>query len=222
VPRARRAQPRLRRSAEEARELILDGAEKQLAAVGPAGIRLQELATEVGISHPTILHHFGNREALVEAVVNRALEALQRDVLAALASEQFEEVEATELVSTVMRTLADRGHARLLAWLALEGRSPQDENQMLRQLARMVHARRLVETDPEANEEDTLFVVVLMSLALLAEGVLGPNTWKSAGLDDDPRAPERFHAWLVELLARHLHGPSVAAPPTRRGRTRNR
>jgi len=37
---------------------------------------LQEIAADVGVSHSTILHHFGSREALVEAVVTRALDGL--------------------------------------------------------------------------------------------------------------------------------------------------
>ena len=63
--------PRTRRTADEARRLILDAAERQLAEVGPAGLRLQEVAKEVGVSHPTVLHHFGSREELVEYCLRR-------------------------------------------------------------------------------------------------------------------------------------------------------
>ncbi|MBV1885644.1 MAG: TetR family transcriptional regulator, partial [Parvibaculaceae bacterium] len=49
---------RIRRTAEEARRLILDAAEKRLAEQGPEGIRLQDIAKDIGVSHPAILHHF--------------------------------------------------------------------------------------------------------------------------------------------------------------------
>ena len=49
---------RVRRTAEAARAAILEAAEKRLAEAGPAGIRLQGVAADVGVSHPTVLHHF--------------------------------------------------------------------------------------------------------------------------------------------------------------------
>ncbi len=200
----RRRKKRVRRSAEQARELILDAAEKRLAVGGPAGIRLQEVAADAGISHPTILHHFGSREGLVEAVCQRALDTMQRDAAAAFVAEQFEEADAKLLLRKILALLADKGHARLLAWLALEGRTQEDPAYILRELAQLMHARRLAETGRDAPQEDTLFVIVLASLALLGEGILGTATWNSAGLAEDPRAPDRFHAWLVDLLGAHL------------------
>src|SRR5947199_358921 len=75
MPRARRPPPpppRQRRTADEARAEILDAAERILVETGPGAIRLQQVAELVGVSHPTVLHHFGTREALVAAVVERA------------------------------------------------------------------------------------------------------------------------------------------------------
>src|SRR5688572_13499763 len=111
---------RVRRSAVVAHEQILDAADKRLAAHGPQGIRLQEIAADVGVSHPTILHHFGSREALVEAVVDRALASVQRDVVAAFTREPLDPTKSSDLIRRIMTTLGDRGHARLMAWLALE------------------------------------------------------------------------------------------------------
>src|SRR5471032_826992 len=52
-----------------------------MAADGPAGIRLQDVARAAGVSHPTILHHFGSREGLVRALNLRTLEDLTRTVV---------------------------------------------------------------------------------------------------------------------------------------------
>ena len=43
---ARPASKRVRRTAEEARRLILDAAEERLARQGPEGLRLQEIASD--------------------------------------------------------------------------------------------------------------------------------------------------------------------------------
>ena len=76
---------RVRRRPEDARALILDAAEKSMAAHGPAGIRLQDVAKAAGVSHPTILHHFGSREGLVRALNLRTLEDLTRTVVERMA-----------------------------------------------------------------------------------------------------------------------------------------
>src|SRR6187455_592631 len=77
----KRAAPRRRRTAEQARDEILDAAEKRLRERGPDAIRLQEIAGDVGISHPAVLHHFGSREGLVAAVTERVMGKLERELL---------------------------------------------------------------------------------------------------------------------------------------------
>src|SRR5271156_2940442 len=64
--------------------MILDAAETRMTVDGPAGLRLQEVARAAGVSHPTILHHFGSREGLVRALNQRSLESLRNSVLARL------------------------------------------------------------------------------------------------------------------------------------------
>src|ERR1700761_1952547 len=77
---------RIRRSPEEARARILDAAEGIMAkGGGPASLRLQDVARLAGISHPTILHHFGSREGLVRALNLRALERLSGSAVPELA-----------------------------------------------------------------------------------------------------------------------------------------
>ncbi len=198
--------PRPRRTAEEAQNVILDAAEKRLRTLGPAGIRLQDVAEDVGLSHPTILHHFGSREALVVAVVQRALGVLQADILRAWEKEPFGPPDAAALLRRVEATLGDEGHARLVVWLALEGRSAPDPAQIVGALAGVMHDRRLRETGGDAPREDTTFLVMLVTLALIAEAIVGVGVRESAGLGDDPTAKKRFHDWLAALITRHMHG----------------
>jgi len=209
APRRKRAvkaaTPRPRRTAEEAQRLILDAAEKRMRTLGPAGIRLQDVADDVGVSHPTILHHFGSREALVVAVVQRALAVLQVDILHAWEKEPFGPPDAAALLRRVEATLGDEGHARLVVWLALEGRTAPDPAQIVGVLAGVMHDRRLRESGKDAPREDTTFLVMLVTLALIAEAIVGPAVRESAGLGDDKKAKKRFHEWLAELITRHMH-----------------
>jgi AcrR family transcriptional regulator len=202
----KKAPPRRRRSAEEARSSILDAAEKRLVASGPAGIRLQEVAADVGVSHPPVLHHFGNREALVEAVVARALESLKVDLLEAM--RRFEGPPLVgPLLDRVFDTLAQRGHARALLWLALSGHEPMIDQLHVQVVSEATHAIRLVKRKekgkPPPDFEDTFFTVLLPALALLAMSVIAPPELRDAK-DEVPFGAGRFRAWLANLVHKHL------------------
>ena len=67
---------RVRRTPDEARRLILDTAQAAIARTGPEGLRLHDIAAAAGVSHPLILHHFGNRAGLVRALTRVAVAEL--------------------------------------------------------------------------------------------------------------------------------------------------
>lgn len=203
----RRTHRRQRRTAEEARAAILDVAERQLVAVGPAALRLQQVAAEVGVSHSTVLHHFGSREALLSALVTRAIARLHADLVEAISRAPQGKDQVAALLDRVSAALDEGGHGRALAWLALSGLAP-DPGLSLREVAHAAHAlrhhRRGARTPPF---EDTLFSVFLAAFALFAQSVAGPNLARSAGFSDDTRSAERFRGWLAQLLVEHLqHG----------------
>jgi AcrR family transcriptional regulator len=197
---------RKRRTADEARSSILDAAEKRLVLSGPAGIRLQEVAADVGVSHPTVLHHFGSREGLVEAVVARALDSLSSGLLGAVrAAPEGGTQEVEVLLDAVFQTLVTGGHARAFLWLALSGYAPPIEELRIRAVAEAVHEVR-VERRKKLKKsrpvfEDTYFTVMLPALALLAMSVVEPGDGANAG---GPGSPTRFRAWLAGLIHGHL------------------
>lgn len=207
--------PRRRRSAEDARRAILEVAQKRLVEGGPEALRLQDIAAELGLSHPAILHHFKSREGLLQALARHGLEALQEDLLPALERPPEEVGGAEGILERAFATLGDRGHARLLAWLALSGRGGADEGEeperLLRSLADAVHARRCAFARESGREEpareDTDFSVILVAVALLGDAVLGDGVRRSAGLPDDASTRRRFRSFLGSLVARHLSGP---------------
>jgi AcrR family transcriptional regulator len=194
------APSRIRRSAQDARNRILDAAEAQLHQSGPAGLRLQAIGAELGISHSTILHHFGSRDALVDAVVERGLRALETDLLQAMGAEPGDR---TDVLSRVFEVLDGGGHARLLAWLMLS--APKGEaigsEQGLKRIAEAVHAAR-VANGHDADVADTENVVLLAALALFADAIAGPSMRRSLGVGPDGSP---FRAWFSEVLAARLY-----------------
>jgi AcrR family transcriptional regulator len=205
---ARRARTRVRRTAEEARTAILDAAERRLVTSGPAGIRLQEVADDVGVSHPTVLHHFGSRDELVREVCERRYAAIRADLVAAMASSAGGVEHLSDMIEAVAAAVRAHGHARAVFWLALEGQLRDDRPRLLDLGVAAHELRTRKRRGRTAPVEDTLHVLALSTLALLAEAVVGPNILADLGLGGTPQAGARFRAWLARLLADHLEfGP---------------
>jgi AcrR family transcriptional regulator len=202
--------PRRRLDAEAARELILDATEKRLAVVGPSGIRLQEVAKDAGVSHPTVLHHFGSREHLVKAVVTRCVHAIHTSLVEAIQRSSGDEEQLEAIIENVATAL--ESHGRVILWLALEGYDIDGAEVRLSDVVDATHALRLTdEKHPrkrteKPTREDTARTVVLAALTLVSSSVLAPTLLRNAGLSGDARGVAQFRRWLARLLIAHLDG----------------
>ncbi|MET0387525.1 MAG: TetR/AcrR family transcriptional regulator [Polyangiales bacterium] len=192
---------RTRRSATEARQRILEAAQQQLMQVGPEALRLTDLARELQVSHPAILHHFGSREGLVAAVVRHSLQGLSDQLIAALRGGTG--TDRLELVEMVADVCGDGGLARLLAWLLLSGRDSKAMESRtelpLKQLADTAHMLRSRLGHP-ASYDDTLFEVQLLSIVLLGEAIFGAAVWGASGALEGREAAREFRRRLTRLL----------------------
>ena len=209
MPRVAKTKPRRRRDAASSIEAILDAAEKRLVVTGPSGIRLQEVAADAGVSHPTILHHFGSREGLVKAVCTRSLHANHVGLVEAIAASTGEDDQLAKMLEGVFEALTKTGHARVMMWLALEGQRLEGADVRLDAVVDATHElrkKRLREKGLRKMpaREDTAHAVVLAALALVGSAVIGPPIFENAGLGSDAASGARFRAWLAQMLSRQL------------------
>jgi AcrR family transcriptional regulator len=198
---------RKRLTADQARARILAAAERKLAEVGPEGLRLTELASELEVSHPAILHHFGSREELVAEVVARATVRLNERLAEAIATRKAGSYEA--IFDMIAEFYGTEGHARLIAWLVLSGRGlkARVRHPMGRPLERVIevaHAQRL-QAHPGRTIEfaDSKFRSQLAALALLGEAIFGDLIRYASG-DESVSGAEisrDFRKRLARLLA---------------------
>jgi AcrR family transcriptional regulator len=190
------ASTRRRLPADEARRRILEAAERELARVGPTGLKLTELAAELGISHPAILHHFGSREGLVSAVVRKAVLSLNEQLVNLL---RHSGGDGRAILDRVVDFYSGRGHARLLAWLALadENRDEADA-QPLRMLAEELLKLR---GSPPEELDELLFRIQVGAFALFGEALLGRAVRRDSGQPDTQEVSERFRRKLLAMLA---------------------
>jgi AcrR family transcriptional regulator len=193
-------------SAEQARDAILLATEKRLLEVGPQGLRLQDIARAVGLSHPTVLHHFGSREELVDAVARRAVTNLQRELLACFTDLDADGARARQLPARILERIDEvlrvRGHARLLAWLVLSGLQTP-EHSLLRNMAVALHGAWKMWGKSRALEE-AQFAVMLTAAATFGLALLDRELSQMVGLGGDDATRARFRAWFSGVMVEQL------------------
>ena len=115
---------RRRLDAAGAREAILAAAESLLINEGPDGLRLTEVATRAGVSHPNVLYHFGSVAELQSQLAQRVAVRLADEVARVFQSDGGLPITVDNVVSSVFEVFDERGYARLLAWLVLAQITP--------------------------------------------------------------------------------------------------
>jgi AcrR family transcriptional regulator len=200
-----RAITRRRRNAAETKGAILEAAERRLLNAGPDAIRLQEIAADAGISHPAILHHFGSREGLVEAMVLRGIARLQAQVLEGWPSAKEPDIEG--VLERFYEVASHRGMARMLAWLILTGDGYRTMKPgLLTPAAERMHAGRVRKARKEGRRppelEETLFAATHLFILVLGDSLFGTSVRRAIGLGSGAASTAKFRRRLGKVLER--------------------
>ena len=192
---------RIRRTPEDAQAHILDAAEAILArGGGPAALRLQDVAHQAGVSHPTILHHFGSREGLVHAINKRAFEKLT-----GIATEQMAAARAgDEGLKATFAAYRD-GLAQRIIWLMQSREMPAPSRlDLFEKVVESFHQMRQRFAGPGAEPDlaDTRAVIHLTSLVAFGDALMGPRLRNAGAKEAEER--EAFERWFGGLLDLYL------------------
>ena len=199
------------------RARILSVARSEFAARGFAAARLQDVAEQVGLSHPTLLYHFGSKEGLYVAVIEAAVGDWAQTTRHAISTglQGFEQVAALidaafEFFAThqefvmIVRREAIEGGERLEGPMADHLRSFLESAVAF--LEREVSAGRLRPHDPAE----------LMQLCYGAVMTyFSDSTFRGRLLDEDPlspRARDRYRDALAATLRAALEPAGIPAP----------
>lgn len=159
-----------------------------------------------GVSHPTILHHFGSREGLIQALNARAMDDLTRDVIAGMGA-------AGADGDGVARTFAAYrdGVAARLVWLIQAGALPPAARlQLFDRVVESLHEmrRRFACPDHDPDIADTRHVVHLITVAALGDALFGERLRRAGEREEEAR--QAFERFLSDLVGGFLQAKTQA------------
>jgi len=148
---------------------------------------------------------------LVQAVISRRVKAMNHEVVLALVGlppgDTGGHAPTIALFERLFQMFGPGGHARVLAFLALEGRVPGAEPESLMPLAQAAHAAQIARRasrTPRPSLEDTHFTLLLAAFGLFGEAIAGPLFRGEPEYAPDKKTSRRFREWLARLILAHL------------------
>lgn len=197
---------RRRRTADESRANILDVAAKRLHEYGLEGLNITGVAEEAGISHATLIHHFGSSGGMRDALADKMTADLIQDLMAAFDAH----VPTSQLTRNVFSNLAEAGHAKLVAWRSLESGNERRAQQA--DASNTPSTRDLAETQAlfqklllraqsalaVKDSGEVRRVVFLVAIAAVGYGIAGPVLAQVLGIGDEEIG--QFPEWLTQHL----------------------
>lgn len=187
------------KSPEQAREAILDAAEKMVSEVGPAGLRISTVAKQANMAHPNIIHHFGSRQGLLNALATRVGEkATDRISIAISKAVKAAPEDRVTAMTQVLDTAYPGEEGKVAVWMHLSGAEISLKENMQR-IVRLSHQLR-TKVDGDVNLENTNRLVMLVTLALVGEVISGPGIKEALGYGTAKGNRANFRQWLAEIL----------------------
>ena len=190
---------RIRRSPADARQMILEAAEANMGAGGPAGLRLQEVAKAAGVSHPTILHHFGSREGLIQALNLKTIDHLKSVLLGVMSAGPSS---SRDPITSTFAAYRD-GLAQRMVWL-MQSQAPMGVVGLpaFDELVEALHAMRLrmAGLNQDFDIADTRAIVHLTTIAAFGDAILGKRLRRAESPNDEIAQRAWFEDWFGEVL----------------------
>jgi len=175
--------PRVRRTPEEARTLALASARRLLLAEGPDAITLQAVASDLGMSHTNLIHHFGSAAGLQSELMRQMVSELTTTIESAVMRLRAGKAEVKDFVDIVFDAFDRGGAGRLAAWMALSGESMHlaSIGEVVRDYIDSVERGADAEGDAGAIHRRVTSATLFVTVAALGDAIIGDELRKMVG-----------------------------------------
>jgi TetR/AcrR family transcriptional regulator, repressor for neighboring sulfatase len=176
---------RVRRTPEEARTLALASARRLLLAEGPDAITLQSVASDLGMSHTNLIHHFGSAAGLQSELMRQMVSELTAAIESAVMRLRAGKGEFRDFVDIVFDAFDRGGAGRLAAWIVLSGEATRlaPVGEVVRDYIDSVERS----ADPGAQDvhERVTSATLFVTMAALGDAIIGNHLRRMVGRERD-------------------------------------
>lgn len=189
MPRAKKtvSAKRVRRTPEEARTLALASARRLLLAEGPDAITLQAVASDLGMSHTNLIHHFGSAAGLQSELMRQMTSELTAAIESAVMRLRAGKAELRDFVDIVFDAFDRGGAGRLLAWLVLSGEANRlaSVGEVVRDYIDSVERGADPGVDVQRVHERVTSATLFVTIAAFGDAIIGSHMRSIVGRERD-------------------------------------
>lgn len=214
--RAGAAGRRIRRTPLEARTLALASARRLLLADGPDAITLQAVASDLGMSHTNLIHHFGSAAGLQSELMRQMMSELTTAIESAVMRLRAGKGEMRDFVDIVFDAFDRGGAGRLAAWLILSGEADRlaPVGDVVRDYIDSVERGAGEKADMQQVHASVTSATLFVTMAALGDAIIGNHMRRMVGRERD--AVRKIISSLLPLVA---DGRANEAPSSARSRS---
>jgi AcrR family transcriptional regulator len=195
---------RVRRTPEEARTLALASARRLLLADGPTAITLQSVATDLGMSHTNLIHHFGSAAGLQSELMRQMMSELTAAIESAVMRLRAGKGEMRDFVDIVFDAFDRGGAGRLAAWIILSGEASRltPVGEVVRDYIDSVERSADAAAGAESVHRRVTSATLFVTMAALGDAIIGNHLRKMVGREREA-VRDIIAALLPIVLERH-------------------
>jgi AcrR family transcriptional regulator len=180
---------RRRRTPEQVKIEILAAAEDIIIKEGPDALRIKHVAEVAGMTHPTILHHFGSATGLLQALQHKFSRHIRHEFMDVLGGQPI----TPQLWNTLCTRLSDPKLGKMLCYLISEGIDPFPP---VEEAGLSLIAEQLPGDDLRHKQH----LILMVMYTMYGEGIFGSYLRERLGMEHTEETQLSFQKWIFSLI----------------------
>lgn len=197
-----RSKTRIRRSPEDAKQLFLNCAQGLLVEEGLSGVQMRAVARRAGVTDAAIAHHFGNREGLLNALMDHVVSRVRVAIRSIVAKWTDKNADISALIED-LDDLYRHGYAELAHAASQSGW--RDKGAPI--LKPVIDVLIRQNQNPATTDDTIRYVMASLHQELALSPLYGDAFRRSVGLRTANERSEHL-AWWASTIERLIDPPA--------------